>query len=84
MCRGNNWNTNGFPRNSGVITIGNCAILCDSMVECKAFDWGNSYDSVRECYLFGHSAVVAEAATGSPPNAQCWKKVIYHYYIIYE
>jgi len=62
LCRGQGWQSNGFPKDVGKKTIEACAASCQNTKGCKAFDISNEEGKKFSCILFGHANIVPAAS----------------------
>ena len=68
-CRGDGWNTGGWPKGQGYVAPDRCMALCEATSGCTAYDLARPKGEKYDCYLFGHRAVV-----GAPNEATCHAK----------
>jgi len=58
LCRGEGWQSAGFPKDVGSKTVEDCASACQNTAGCRAFDLSGEEKNKFRCLLFGHRAVV--------------------------
>ena len=57
-CRGQGWQTDGFPKDLGKKSVQDCSGACQKTKGCTAFDLSNEDGKKFDCFLFGHKDVV--------------------------
>ena len=67
LCRGDGWQTKGWPVDKGAKSMKECAEACNNARGCHAFDLSSTADKkLFTCLLFSHTKVVpASALDGS-------------------
>ena len=58
FCRGQGWQSNGWPKVLGKKTAKDCAMACMKANGCTAFDLSNEEGDKFACHLFSHSEVI--------------------------
>ncbi len=73
LCRGRNWQKNGWPKDEGVETFEDCHNECRKLDSCTAFDLTpTEIRNKFRCYLFGHGDIMPATAT-SFASSNCYK-----------
>ena len=82
-CRGDQWNSNGWPQYAGMTSsLQECANACDNTSGCTSFE---SDPTSINCFLYGHFDVQPYTSPQSYEQ-KCYKKVPgllynhHHYY----
>jgi hypothetical protein len=63
LCRGEGWQSTGWPVDKGPKTLKECAEACENTRDCSAFDLSNGEKKkLFNCLLFRHAKVVPASA----------------------